>query len=98
MSEVQIKIGESGNGDFLIEENGERIALMHVNIHGTTLTAMHTEVAEQWKKHGLGNKLVEAMAEYARANKLKVKPLCPYTRVIFERYPERYGDLWNGEA
>ena len=43
MSEVQIKIGESGNGDFIIEENGERIIRMIYDSH-TRKHGEHTEL------------------------------------------------------
>ncbi len=95
MGEVRIKISESGRGEFLIEENGERVAWMNVSIHGGILTAIHTEVPEAWGGRGFGVAVVDAMVEYARKNGLKVLPTCPYVRVLFERHPERYADVWQ---
>ncbi len=45
----------------------------------------HTEVAESQKGKGLGKKLVYHSAEYARENKLKILPLCPFARTVFRR-------------
>jgi len=97
MSEVQFKQEADGKDVFFIEENGERIAFMVVDIHGVRLTALHTEVSPAWRDHKLGIKLVEAMAVHARTHHLKVIPLCPFTRTMFVRYPEKYADLWDKE-
>jgi uncharacterized protein len=98
MSEVQFKAGEHGSGIFFIEEKGERIAFMTVHIHGSTLTAIHTAVPAEWSGQGLGGMLVDAMVAFARTNTLKVIPLCPYVRALFERRPERYADVWRNAS
>jgi predicted GNAT family acetyltransferase len=95
MSEVQNSIGNTGSGVFFIEENGTRMAYMNIHINGSILQALHTEVDEAWKGHGLGHRLVEAMVEYARKNKLKVVAQCPFVRAQFERHPEQYADVWQ---
>ena len=98
MSEVQFKQEAEQENVFFIEENGERVAFMVVDIHGARLTALHTEVLPAWREHKLGVALVDAMANYARSHHLKVTPLCPYTRSMFVRYPEKYADLWERET
>ena len=95
MNDVQLRIDEHGKGEFFIEENGERIAFMVVRIHGEILTAIHAEVSEKLSGKGLGGKLVAAMVDHASKNKLKVVPLCPFVRALFERHPERYADVWQ---
>jgi predicted GNAT family acetyltransferase len=94
MSDVQIKNGDNGNGEFFIEDNGVRIAFLAFKIHGSTLTAIHAEVSEAWNGKGIAAKLVTAMVDYARANKMMIVPLCPYVRTVFEKHPERYEDVW----
>jgi hypothetical protein len=37
------------------------------------------------------------MVDYARKNKLKVIPLCPYVHAQFKRHPKEYADVWNNE-
>ena len=95
MSEVQTNIGDHGNGEFFIEDNGEKIGTMAFHVSGAMLTVMHTEVSNAWKGHGLGNKLLDAMVEYARKNNLKVIPKCPFVRAQFVRHPELYADIWQ---
>ncbi len=52
----------------------------------------HTEVNETHEGKGLGRQLVAAGVAYAREKQMKVLPLCPYAKAIFDRMPE-YGDV-----
>lgn len=95
MSEIELKLGGSGKGAFVIEKEGERIAEMVFGISGTNLTVYHTEVSDQLKGQGIAMKLLSDMVEYARAHQLKVIPLCPYVLAQFKRHPDQYKDVWN---
>jgi uncharacterized protein len=48
----------------------------------------HTEVNPAFEGKGIGKKLVMAAVEYARANGLKILPLCPFAKSVFERTTE----------
>lgn len=48
----------------------------------------HTEVNPAFEGKGIGKKLVMAAVEYARANVLKILPLCPFAKSVFERTTE----------
>jgi len=48
----------------------------------------HTEVNDDFSGKGIGKGLVIAAVEYARANKIKIQPLCPFAKVLFEKTPE----------
>ncbi len=52
----------------------------------------HTEVDPSYGGQGIAANLVKAVADAARAAKVKVLPLCPYAKREFERKPE-YQDL-----
>ena len=54
----------------------------------------HTEVDEKYKGQSLGLKLVEAAVAYARSNNLKIMPLCPFAKKMFERHTEFNDVLW----
>jgi uncharacterized protein len=48
----------------------------------------HTEVNPAFEGKGIGKKLVMAAVDYARANGLKILPLCPFAKSVFERTTE----------
>ena len=56
------------------------------------LTIMHTEVPKQLEGRGIGSALIRGVLDAARAQGLKVKPLCPFAKTYIERHPE-YADL-----
>jgi len=97
MLEVKLQIDKSGKGAFILEEDHKRLGEMEIGISNNMLTAYHTEVIPEMEGKGGAKKLLETMVKYARTNKLKVNPLCPYVLSMFKRYPEEYKDLWNKE-
>lgn len=95
MNDIILKLDNNGKGAFVIEEGDERIAEMAIGISGENLTVYHTEVSEKLKGKGVASQLLTRMVTYARENKLKVIPLCPYVLAQFKRHPEEYADVWN---
>lgn len=79
---------------FTIEENGNRVAEMIVGITDKKMSVYHTEVASELEGKGFGTRLVEGMADYARKNKLKVDPICPFVKAKFQDFPDKYDDIW----
>lgn len=97
MQEIKLKLDQKGNGSFYIMGDKERLGEMVISISGKNLTVYHTEVAEKAQGKGLASELLNAMADYARENHLKVIPLCPYVLSQFKKHPDDYADLWNKE-
>jgi predicted GNAT family acetyltransferase len=95
MNEIELKLKDTGKGAFVIEEGNVRLAEMEVAIDKENLTVYHTEVADALKGKGIATKLLSTMVGYARENKLKVIPLCPYVLAQFKRHPDQYADIWN---
>lgn len=52
----------------------------------------HTEVNEAFAGQGVGLKMVLASVDFARKNNLKILPLCPFARSVFDKRPE-LGDV-----
>jgi predicted GNAT family acetyltransferase len=55
----------------------------------------HTEVDELLRGTGASKRLVAAAVEWARAEKVKLLPLCPFARHVFDKTPE-YADVLAG--
>ena len=76
-------------GTFFIDQEGERGAELVYNMAGDTrMIIEHTEVMPLLEGQGAGKHLVFHAVDHAMANNLKVIPLCPFAKLMFDRYPE----------
>ncbi|MCU0967610.1 MAG: N-acetyltransferase [Rubrivivax sp.] len=55
---------------------------------GDTLLMTHTEVPPAFEGRGIAAALVCAALDWARAEGLRVRPLCSYVAVYMRRHPE----------
>lgn len=82
---IQHKDGNS-KGSFLIEEDGKTKAEITYSKAGSDKIIIdHTEVSDELRGENIGKALVKHAVSYARENKLKVIPLCPYAKSVIER-------------
>jgi len=86
---MQVKNNNDGKrGVFYIERDGEEIGVMHYTLAGPgKMIIDHTEVNEEYEGRGLGLRLVKAGVAYARENHLKILPLCPFAKKMFDITP-----------
>ena len=82
-------------GSFVVMEDGERVAEMVIGIVGEEMSVYHTAVLERLQGQGLAKQLLDAMAEYARANNLMVTTYCPFVQGQFKKQEEQYSDIWK---
>ena len=54
---------------------------------------VHTEVPEQVKSLGVGNKLVRETLNLLEAKGVKIVPTCPFVRAFMKRHEEDYRQL-----
>ena len=54
----------------------------------------HTEVDDKYSGKGIGKQLVMQAVQFARNNKVKVIPLCPYAKALFDKLPEIHDVLF----
>jgi predicted GNAT family acetyltransferase len=47
----------------------------------------HTEVFEGFEGKGIGKQLVMMVVEMAREKGIKILPLCPYAKTLFDKTP-----------
>lgn len=55
---------------------------------GDVLLMTHTEVPPELQGRGITARLVQAALDWARAEGLRVRPLCSYVAVYMRRHPE----------
>lgn len=86
---MEIKLEETDSkGTFYIAEGGVRLAQMTFSKAGKSLIIIdHTEVSDALHGKNAGKQMVAASVEYARKNALKIIPLCPFAKSVFDRIP-----------
>ena len=76
-------------GSFYIEQQGERTAEMTYSWAGTDKFIIdHTHVSDTLRGQGVGRHLVDAAVSYARAQQVKIIPLCPFAKSVFDKVTE----------
>ncbi len=90
--EVQITINDK-RGYFYIDIDRKRVAWMIFDFVGEDkMIIEHTEVNPGNEGKGLGKKLVTKAVEFARKKGIKIIPICPFAKKVFEKTPE-FGDV-----
>ena len=79
-------------GAFFVERDGERLAEMTYTVAGSRVIIDHTDVDDRLRGTGTGGKLVQAAVEWARKENVRLMPLCPFAKSVFEKTPE-YSDV-----
>jgi predicted GNAT family acetyltransferase len=78
-----------GNGKFYVEVNGEILAEMEYTMPSKDkMIISHTEVDASLSGKGVGVQLLHALVDYARTENIKIIPLCPFAKAIFNKRPE----------
>lgn len=76
-------------GRYFIEDEGKLAAEMTYSSAGETMIIIdHTQVNDDYRGLGLGKKLVLEAVEDARKTNIKIIPLCPFAKSLFDRTPE----------
>jgi predicted GNAT family acetyltransferase len=86
--EVQLELTDK-NGFFHIDINGKTEAKMTFVFAGPhKIIIDHTEVNEGNNGKGFGKKMVAKAVEFAREKNIKIIPLCPFAKKVFDKTPE----------
>lgn len=93
MEKIEIHKSEKGISFFSLKVDDQEVGRMTVNITPGILKAGYTGVGLTQRKKGYGKKLVSAVVDYARENNMKIVPECGFVAMIFNKYPEIYGDI-----
>lgn len=78
------------NGAFkAYDENGRKAGEMTYTWAGDEKIIIdHTGVKPEYEGQGVGRKLILSAVEFARKAGIKIMPLCPFAKAMFERIPE----------
>jgi uncharacterized protein len=89
---MNLTIAQDDNGkkgSFFIDVEGGRLGEMTYVWAGTDRIIIdHTEVSPALKGQGAGKQLVEAAVNFARAKGIKIVPLCPFAKSVFDKTAE----------
>lgn len=89
-----LKEGNEDRGRFYVEEEGRELAESVWSMRNGKLVIEHTEVLPGGEGKGLGKKLVTHVVSYAREQGLKIIPVCPFAKALFEKI-EEWKDVWG---
>lgn len=82
-------VKEKSQGKFILEENGVKAGHLTYEWNGKDKISIdHTEVDPVHRGKDYGKKLVMAAIEWARAERIKIIPVCPFVKLVFERDKE----------
>lgn len=91
-TEVKLEINDK-KGYFHIDIEGKTEAKMTFVFAGTDKIIIdHTEVNEGNNGKGYGKMMVAKAVEFARERNIKIIPLCPFAKKVFDKTPE-YKDV-----
>jgi predicted GNAT family acetyltransferase len=88
------KVGNKGM--FYVGQDGAILAEMVYNMPSPDkMVIEHTEVDDSLAGKGVGKQLVGTAVEYARANGIKIVPMCPFAKSVLEKVKDWQDVLWR---
>ncbi len=86
--EIQ-QINRDSKGFFKAVSDGKEAGRMTYSWAGNDKFIIdHTEVNPEFNGKGVGKKMVMEAIKYARENNIKILPLCPFAKSVFDKTPE----------
>lgn len=80
-------------GEFVAFEGDERVGYISYEwVDNNCFAILHTVVSPEHKGKGIGKVLLDAAADYARKHNKKIKDVCSFVTVQFERN-DKYKDV-----
>ncbi len=87
---IEIKQIESGaKGYFAALDDDKEAGRMSYTLAGETKMIIdHTEVSDEYRGQNIGKRILMEVVKFARENKIKIIPLCPFAKSVFDRVEE----------
>lgn len=72
-------------GKAYYEKEGQVLAEMTFSVVNPRFIIIdHTEVDDSLRGEGVGKQLLQKIVDHARQNEIKIMPLCPFAKHVFE--------------
>ena len=87
---IEIRQIESGTkGYFAALDGNKEAGRMSYTFAGETKMILdHTEVNNEYRGQNIGKRILMEVVKFARENKIKIIPLCPFAKSVFDRTTE----------
>ena len=86
--EIQKK-DDGTKGAFYVEQDNQILAQMTYTWAGTDRIILdHTEVSQVLNGKGVGKQMVTKAVDFAREKAIKIIPLCPFAKSVFDKVKE----------
>lgn len=96
MSDFEIRLETNGGkGRYVIAIDGHEAEMTYTMVGTSQRIIDHTAVPDALRGRGLGPALVQRGVEDARAEGIKIIPLCPFAKAQIEKHPE-WQDVLKG--
>ncbi|MGE5520046.1 MAG: GNAT family N-acetyltransferase [Candidatus Dadabacteria bacterium] len=80
---------KENRGIFFIEDDGNIVAeMIYSQPEPGKMIIEHTDVSEEMMGEDVGYELVLHAVQYARLHKLKILPVCLFTKAVFDKKPD----------
>lgn len=79
---------ENTGGSFRIRLGADTYAELEYHVEGGRIYLDSTYTPEEFRGRGIGAALVEESVSFAKKNKLKIVPVCPFAVEYFKKHPE----------
>lgn len=93
MGDIAHKQGKD-EGVFLAILENKVLGEMSYRMESPAVMAIeHTEVKESERGNNLGMELLDVAVAFARDKNCKIRPVCKFVNVMFEKNTAKYGDV-----
>jgi len=92
---IQLQEGPKKGMAYVGSETEPEAAMTFTKAGDSLIIIDHTEVGEQLRGQGVGRQLLDTMVNLAREREIKIMPLCPYARSVFQK-DESIRDVLRG--
>ncbi len=98
-TEIRVNADEHGEGRYTILVDGQPAGELDYRTVEGRRVFVHTGIRERYEGQGLAGQLARRVLDDARAEGLRIVPICPYVAGYLEKHPDDQDlvdrDLWD---